>query len=75
MPAVAAVGKWRVAPASGTDWRSSPRAAEAWLIWATDWFLDASSARKGSRLVGEPGGWPYINRGLYNTTHEESKWP
>ncbi len=50
----------RVAPGSGADWSSSPTAAEAWLRWATDWFLEASLARKGPRLAGAPAEWPYL---------------
>ena len=42
----AAVHEGRMAPASGADWNSSPTAVEAWLRWATDWFLALSLARK-----------------------------
>jgi hypothetical protein len=52
----AAVSEERVAPGSGPARGSSPTAAEARFLWATDWFLEASLARKGSRLVGRPLG-------------------
>src|ERR1035437_6946969 len=35
-------------------------AAIPWLRWATDWFLEASLARKGPRLAGAPVEWPYL---------------
>jgi hypothetical protein len=38
----------------------SRTAAEAWLLWPTDWFLDASLVRKGPRLVGKAGEWAYL---------------
>ena len=60
LPMGAAVSEGRVALGSGADWTSSSTAAEAWLRWAKDWFLEASLARKGPRLAGAPVEWPYL---------------
>ncbi len=50
----------RGAPGSGPAWLRSRTAAEAWLLWPTDWFLDASLARNGPRLVDKAGECPYL---------------
>jgi hypothetical protein len=35
---------------------------EAGLLWLTDLFLDASLFRKGPKLVGKAGEWPYLEQ-------------
>jgi hypothetical protein len=40
----------------------SRTAAEAWILWPTDWFLAASLFRKGPKLVGKAGEWPYLEQ-------------
>ena len=47
---------------SGAAWMRSRTAAEAWLLRPTDWFLDVSLVRKGPRLVGAAGEWPYLSQ-------------
>ena len=49
-----------VGPGSGPAWMRRRTAAAALLLWPTDWFLAASLVRKGPRLVGKAGKWPYL---------------
>jgi hypothetical protein len=51
---------FRAGTGSGAAGIRSRTAAEAWFLWPTDRFLEASLVRRGPRLVGKAGEWPYL---------------